>query len=211
MMQRLSVTRTANAGVLLETDGKRILLDGICKPFGQYLGTPSALRQQLTEEMPDVLAFTHKHPDHYDPSYAMLYQEKTLRSVYGPESLPFYALENGIEMRLLKTRHIGKADIAHVSYVIKGSRTVWFMGDASPLSLKSMAELPRPDLLIVPFAYAITPSAWRATRETGAQDILLLHMPPREDDREGLWDAVKNTVGKDSSLFTLQIGETVCF
>ncbi len=208
-MLGLTITRTANAGVLLEVDGKRILLDGVCEPLPPYLGTPSALRKKLTEEMPDVLVFTHEHPDHYDPSYVKLYKEKTLRSVYGPESLPFYEVGNGIEMSLFVTRHIGKTDIPHISYVINGRCTVWFMGDASPLSLKKMTEFPSPDLLIVPFAYAITPSAWRMTKETGARKILLLHMPPKEDDREDLWNMVESTVCEDNLLFTLDIGEKV--
>ena len=206
-MLDLTVTRTANAGVLLEIDGMRILLDGVCDPYPPYLGTPSVLRESFAREMPDVLAFTHEHPDHYDPSYAKLYKEKTLRSACGPESLPFYELENGIEMSLVETRHIGRTDISHVSYVIKGSSTVWFMGDASPLSLKKMTEFPKPDVLIIPFTYAITPSAWRMTKETEAEKILLVHMPPIEDDKEGLWNAVRNTVGADPSFFILNMGE----
>ena len=209
MMLGLTVTRTANAGVLLEIDGMRILLDGVCAPFPPYLGTPFALRDTLAREMPDVLAFTHEHPDHYDPSYVKLYKEKTLRPVYGPESMPFYELGNGIEMSLVMTRHIGRTDISHVSYVIKGSSTVWFMGDASPLSLKKMTEFPKPDVLIIPFAYAITPSAWRMTKEMQARKILLLHMPPKEDEGEGLWNAVRNTAGEDPSLFILNMEERI--
>ena len=204
------VTRTANAGVLIEMDGKRILLDGICEPLPPYLGTPPVLREALTREMPDVLAFTHEHPDHYDLNYTKIYKEKTLRSVYGPESLPFYELGDGIEMTLVKTRHIGKTDIPHVSYVITGSKTVWFMGDASPISLKKMAEFKKPDLLIVPFAYAVTPSGWRMTKEMGAWKILLVHMPQKEDDREDLWNMVRNTVGDDDSLVILEMGKKAC-
>ena len=210
-MLDLAVTRTANAGVLLEMDGKRILLDGICEPLPPYLGTPAELRERFTKDMPDVLAFTHEHPDHYDPSYVRLYKEKTLRPVYGPESLLFYEAGDGIEVLFSPTRHIGKADIAHMSCVIRGSRTVWFMGDASPLSLKQMRDLPRPDLLIVPFAYTITPSAWRMTKEMGAEKILLLHMPTRENDREGLFDAVEGTVGEDTSLYIPHMGEKITF
>ena len=210
-MLDLAVTRTANAGVLLEMDGKRILLDGICEPLPPYLGTPAELRERFTKDMPDVLAFTHEHPDHYDPTYAKLYKEKTLRSVLGPESLPFYEVGNGIKMTLWDTRHIGKADISHVSYTIEGSVTVWFMGDASPSSLKKGSDLPRPDVLIVPFAYAITPSAWRMTKETGAQKILLVHMPPKENDAEGLWNMVLETTKGDGTLKILEIQETVSF
>lgn len=210
-MLDITVTRTANAGALIEMDGIRILLDGVCEPLPPYIGTPATIRDSLTREMPDVLAFTHEHPDHYDPSYIKIYKEKTLRQIYRPESLPFYRLENGIGLSLCATRHIGKTDIPHVSYVIEGTSVIWFMGDASPLSLRNMKEYPAPDLLIIPFAYAITPSAWRMTKETGAKNILLLHMPMREDDTEGLWDMVKDTVKEDPSLFTLNVGERAHF
>lgn len=210
-MLDLAVTRTANAGVLLEMDGTRILLDGICEPLPPYLGTPAELREALTKNMPDILAFTHEHPDHYDPFYAKLYKEKTLRSVFGPESLPFYKLGNGVEMSVRATRHIGKTEISHVSYAIQGSATVWFMGDASPLSLKKMTDFPRPDVLIVPFAYAITPSAWRMAKDTGAWKILLVHMPPRHDDREGLWDMVEKTTRGEGVLKILEMQEMVSF
>ena len=211
MMLGLTLTRTANAGVLLEMDGKRILLDGVCKPLAPYLGTPNALRESLTRDMPDVLAFTHEHPDHYDPSYAKLYKETTLRPVYGPESLPFYEVENGIRMTLVETRHIGKADVAHVSYVLEGSACVWFMGDASPLVLKKMQDLPRPDVLILPFAYAVTPSAWKYVKDTGAWKIVLVHMPKREEDKDGIWNLVEDTTRGDEALFIPEIQEKLFF
>ena len=36
----MRVKRTANAGVLLELDGARILLDGVCGEIKPYLPTP---------------------------------------------------------------------------------------------------------------------------------------------------------------------------
>jgi L-ascorbate metabolism protein UlaG (beta-lactamase superfamily) len=205
----ISVMRTANAGVLLELDGKHILLDGVCKDFPPYLGTPTMLFDRLTKDFPDVYAITHEHLDHYDSTYAKLYKEKTLRSVIGPERLTFVEVGNGVLLSLEKTRHIGKSDVSHVSYVINGSKTIWFMGDATPLSLKNMAKYPKPDLIIVPFAFAVTPSAWKATKETGAKKVLLLHMPKKEDDTHGLWDMVESTVQGDDLLFTLDVGEEV--
>ena len=206
VMLGITITQTANAGVLVELDGVRILLDGVCEPLPPYLGTPDNLRKLLTEEMPDVLAYTHKHLDHYDLNFGKLYKEKTLRSACGPESLTFLE-SNGVTLTSFETRHIGKADIKHFSFVIKGSKTIWFMGDASPLCLKNTANLPKPDLLIVPFAYAITPSAWRLAKETGANKILLVHMPLKDNDKEVLWNMVESTVGSDDTLLTLNIGE----
>lgn len=206
-MLGLTITRTANAGVLLNMDRTSILLDGVCEPLFPYLGTPKVWRDKLSESLPDVLAFTHKHQDHYDDSYAQFYKQKTLRSVYGPESLPFYEIGSGIRMSLAETRHIGKTDVPHVSYILKGSICVWFMGDASPLVLKTMKDYPKPDVLIAPFAYATTPSAWKATKETDAKAIVILHMPPREDDREGLWDLIKITTEADENLYLPKLGE----
>ena len=207
-MLGLSVTRTANAGVLLEMDGKRILIDGICKPYKPYQGTPAYLKNELSENLPDVLAFTHEHLDHYDSAYAKLYKEKTLRSIIGPESLNFYKLGNGVELKSVSTRHIGKTDVLHVSFVIKGSSTVWFMGDATPISLKSMTDMDKPDLLILPFAYAITNSAWRQVKETGAKKVLLVHMPLKSDDEVGLWAMVENTVVAGELIY-LEVGEKI--
>lgn len=207
-MLGLTITRTANAGVFLEIDGVSILLDGVCEPLPPYLGTPTSVKNSLIENMPDVLAFTHKHPDHYDNDYEKLYKEKTLRFVLGPESLTFYKASNGVEISSVATRHIGKTDIPHMSYIIKGSSIVWFMGDATPLCLKNITE-PKPDLLIVPFAYAITPSAWRLAKETGAKKILLVHMPLEKDDSEGLYKMVDETVQNDNILFSLNVGEKV--
>lgn len=208
-MYGLTVTRTANAGVLLELDGKRILIDGVCEPLYPYLGTPNSVKEFLIKEMPDVLVFTHKHTDHYDNNYEKIYKEKTLRSVLGPESLSFYESGEGLEITLIPTRHIGKTDIAHKSVVIKGSSTVWFMGDASPSCLKNLSGYDTPDLLIVPFGFAITPSAWRMAKETGAKRILLVHMPLREDDREGLFEMVEKTTQNDQILFSLDVGEKI--
>ena len=208
----VTVTRTANAGVLLELDGVRILLDGICEPLPPYLGTPEEVRERLTSRLPDVLAFTHKHPDHYDDSYANAYMQKTLRPVFGPESLPLYAdVGGGIRLSSVETRHIGRSDVPHVSFVIEGSARVWFMGDASPASLRKMNEFSPPDLLIVPFAYAITPSAWKMTKEIGARKILLVHMPLKENDKEGLWNMVLETTEGDDHLEILKMQETVSF
>ena len=73
----LKIKRTANAGVLLTIDQTRILLDGVCEALYPYIGTPNDIRDELIENMPDILAFTHRHKDHYDDSYAQIYRKKT--------------------------------------------------------------------------------------------------------------------------------------
>lgn len=200
--------RTANAGVLLKLDGITILLDGVCKELPPYIGTPDDIREELTANFPDVLAFTHMHKDHYDDAYAELYKINTLRSVYGPESTHFPEV-GGIKLQSVPTRHIGKADIPHASFVISGSKCVWFMGDASPLAWKTAHYLPKPDVLIVPYAYMISDSAWKITKDLGAEDIILVHMPERENDTYGLWETMEKVTGNDGRIHIPHIGETI--
>ena len=204
----MKITRTANAGVLLKTDGLSILLDGICGKVEPYLETPDAIREKLTENFPDVLAFTHKHADHYDVSYAEVYEKATLRPVYGSEVF-FSADFGGVNIASVPTRHIGKNDIPHTSFIIKGSKCIWFMGDASPLEWKKKENLPTPDVIIAPFAYANTASAWKMTESFGAETIVIVHMPDRENDTYGIWEAVENTVGNSKNVFIPKMGESI--
>lgn len=185
----MEIIRTANAGILLKMDNTSILLDGVCPPYANYLGTPDALRKELLENPPDALVFTHRHPDHCDESFADAFEKNTLRPILWAEH-PQPMQVGNLEIIPIPTRHVGKAEIAHVSYIVKGSRCIWFTGDASPLIWRGL-ELPRPDVLIVTHAYAATPAAWKRTKEYGAEQIIVLHMPHRTDDPYGIWPAVE--------------------
>lgn len=206
------MVRTANAGIRLSMDGLDILLDGVCHPLYPYLGTPTGIRAALLASPPHAVAFTHEHPDHYDEAYARLYKEKMRGSFYGPSHLSGEELGCGVRLFAVPTRHIGKTDIPHVSYCLAGSACVWFMGDASPLELSKMAHLPRPDVLVAPFAYATTPLALRKALGTGARALVILHMPSREEDRDGIWPQLSK-IQEESGvrLFIPEPGEELCF
>ena len=208
----MKLKRTANAGVLLTLDGVSILLDGVCREVKPYPATPPEEKALLTACWPDVVAFTHAHKDHYDPAYAGCYKQQTGRAVLGPASVKGSMMSitvNGVSILPLPSRHIGAAGrgVPHMSFVIKGSKTVWFLGDAAPTQWRDSAVLPPPDLLIVPYAYANTESSWAFTKSFGAQ-IVLLHMPDEAQDDIGLWAAVKNAVGQDA-LIIPDMSETI--
>lgn len=197
----MEIRRTANAGVLLKLDGVAILLDGVCREVKPYPATPPEERQLLTGSWPDVVAFTHGHKDHFDPVYAAEYQKQTNGVLLGPEGLAGIQASlspvcvGGVTVTPIPSRHIGIAGktTPHVSFVIEGSSCVWFLGDASPSQWQGKA-LPKPDVLIVPYAYATTESAWKGTKALQARMVILLHLPERELDVAGLWNAVESTV-----------------
>ena len=215
----MELRRTANAGVLLKLDGISILLDGVCREVKPYPATSPEEKSRLLQSCPDVLAFTHTHMDHCDPAFAAAWQRQTGRVILCPGQIPDCRTTHkilhrgGVSITPVESRHIGKTEqeLRHASLMIQGSRCVWFLGDASPSQWKGREELPRPDVLIVPYAYATTPAAWEATKALGAEQIVLLHLPPREDDPVGLWSAVENTAGEalGSLLLIPEMGQTL--
>ena len=202
----MKIMRTANAGVLIELDGKRILIDGMAKTLEAYEGTPLYILSELYNSPPDITLFTHKHPDHFDREYADFAVSESL--YLDDESQDTINLDD-IWIRAVKTGHIGARDVSHVSFVIKGSKTLFFMGDASPSYLKQMEAFGVPDVLFVPFAYGLTPSAWRNTKNTGAKAIVLLHLPKEELDEQGICKSVYENIKDDPYLNLLEIGETI--
>lgn len=205
----LTLTRTANAGVLLCMDGKKILLDGVCGHVAPYKATPDAVKTALSKAYPDLVAVTHRHEDHCDPLFEEGYRKATARSVIDPSFTGQKIQEGTITLHVIPSRHIGKADCDHVSFVLEGSQCVWFMGDASPNQWKNRTELPRPDLLICPYAYASTEASWRMTQSLGAKKTVLLHLPDRGEDPFGLWDAVEQTAGGNSAVFIPKMEEFI--
>ncbi len=229
----MKIRLTANAGVLIELDGVRILLDGVCEPTSFYLGTPPEIREELTSSFPDAVGFTHTHSDHYDGDYETLYKLSTLRLTVGSECSHLRVGE--VEITAVSTRHLGRSRVLHKSFIIEGSRCIFFMGDASPSELGAMlkpiktellkgAEIPpfkagsdytsnlkygKPDVLIVPFAYLNTDAAVKMTKAAGAEEILLVHMPSKENDPYELWKSVENSIKSENVRYFTKIGDSV--
>ena len=208
--------RVSNAGVLLQLDGAKLLLDGFCSAVGPYLATPAAIRDCLLADPPDMLAFTHEHEDHFHGALTEQYRKQTLRPVLGPENLPFGTTSRGlavggVSILPVKSRHIGKEyfHIPHVSFNIQGSKSVWFMGDAVPFQWRGIRD--QADVIVAPFAYATSDAAWRITCALAREAVVLVHMPLRENDPAALWPQVEMVTGKTCPvrLVIPEIGETI--
>lgn len=221
--QKIHWTRTANAGGLMEMDGRLILLDGVCGGAGPYLPTPPALLEMLMERPVDLAAFTHAHPDHLDPSAMTecLYAwggAPVLGTGDVADALSPWPVTAGetvsagnVAVTPIPSRHIGAAyrNVEHSSLLIEGSRTLLFLGDAAPTQWEGCPL--RPDVLFAPFAYAATPAAWRIVEGLAPRRLVLLHMPARDNDPEGLWQAVEGTVSRcrDISVTIPAMGERI--
>lgn len=212
----MRIERTACAGALLTLDGKRILMDGVCREVKPYPATPPSIRTKLENSLPDALLLTHKHEDHYDEAFVSQYVQNSAGPVLGPADIPYAGQKEltlgNIRILNLESRHIGKVQpLEHRSFILSGSKCVWFLGDASPLLWKNRNDLPKPDVMIVPYAYAIG-SGWDVCRNLGASTVVLLHLPQRDTDPYGLWDAVTQTVAQHPgpTLYIPEMGEQLC-
>lgn len=209
----MELMRTANAGVLLKLDNASILIDGVCREVSPYPATPLWVKQKLCDLLPDAVCFTHAHGDHYDPDFAALYRTMTRRPIVAPPEMGgCQRLQVGdVSVTAVNSRHIGKAgaDTPHVSFVIRGSQCVWALGDSSPLQWQGREDLPKPDVLLVPYAYACTEKGWQIARSLGARKTVLLHMPPRDNDPAQLWPAVRTVAGEElgKNLVYLELGQ----
>ncbi len=208
----MEIQRTANAGVLLKLDGVSILLDGLCDGLEGYLPTPPAIAESLLKNPPDVLAFTHGHSDHCSETLLLPYRNQKLRPILGPGS-PYMQIGE-VTITPIATRHLGKVEpnLKHTSFIIQGNRCVWFTGDATPLCWKGREDLPKPDVLIAPYAYANTKSALELTKSL-TKKLVLVHLPHPNQDLFGLWQQVKETVSQagDLEVFIPEIGKTYNF
>lgn len=171
----------------------------------------------------DLAAFTHAHPDHLDPDGA----QECLCAWGGPLVLGTRAVAEalspwpvtvgervsvgGVTVTPIPSRHIGAAyrTLEHSSLLIEGSRRLLFAGDAAPTQWEGSSI--RPDVLFAPFAYAATPAAWRIVERLAPERLVLLHLPTRDNDPEGLWQAVETTLFRcrDIPVTIPDMGETL--
>ena len=194
----MEIKRTANAGVLLTLDGVRILLDGVNQPLYPYLGTPPKERQMLLNAPPELVAFTHRHPDHCDTSFVSDYLQNAAGPVLGPADVPCSSQEavqlGTVWITPVQSRHVGKTDCRdHRSYLLQGSKCVWFMGDASVLHWQKSADFPKPDVLIAPYGFLLG-RGWEYCKSLQVDAVVVLHLPDRRNDPYGLWDALAQTL-----------------
>lgn len=153
----ITLTLTANAGVLIDYAGTRLLLDGLHDGAQGFSAVPQAVREAVLTGQPPFegirwLLYTHLHSDHFSPSLTSLFlQEHPAVQVIAPEGVcgkdaglfrqvcedetGFFTLPiaQNISLRAFFSPHAGEeyGNVAHCCYLLCcGARHVLFVGDA---------------------------------------------------------------------------------
>ena len=210
-MSNCTVTLTANAGVVLEWRSHVIWVDAL--HAGGALGFPavsSALWRQMRNALPppELLCFTHCHPDHY--SFSLASEARALWPTAGI-ALPRRDFDGqilhtgerirlscgGITLEFLRLPHEGpdNGDAPHYGLLLSdGAFRILIPGDcetASP-SLARYLEGAVIDLAILNFPWLTLRRGCRYLEEIlRPRHVLLVHLPSPGDDANGYLEAAR--------------------
>lgn len=228
----MKLARVSNAGLWVEAEGRRFLLDGLHgQPPPPYCGMDPGWEKALFQDRypVDVVAFTHGHPDHFCPQVAARYLAAHPQSaVYaGPDVLealraqgivnPCYAWDGPGPggLRAIPTRHIGAQyrTAPHSSLYLPGREPLLFTGDASPASSNFFpggAAL-QTHILAATFAFFIGPPFKRVVeQQIRPNRAYVLHLPLPQADTQGLARQIhENLAGCTLPVTLLQLGQQV--
>lgn len=203
---------TVNSGVYLSGNGNALLIDGVHR--GEKVAfspMPSELKAWLrTGGGPvspiDGVLFTHGHPDHFDPDGLALLPPDL--PVYGPKvrransrsiltGVTQVLIGNGAILAL-DTVHAGAdfAQVPHCSYLLHfGDGWTFVAGDAylgerEALWLKKLCGSAPRTVLVNP-CQLLDPAGHAFLRLLKPEQVLLYHLPRREEDRLGCYALAK--------------------
>lgn len=207
----LTVTLSANAGIALELDHRRIWVDAVHteKQIGFSTLTPSLQKEMLHCEAflhPEFICFTHCHGDHYSEDLV-----RTAERIWSgaqvilPEKLPpdgWEIEQDGMKLSFLPLPHEGAqyADTVHygmmVSYL---DRNILIPGDcalASPALSQAILGW-KMDAVLLNFPWITKMTGRKYVQEHfGDCPIFVYHLPFSEDDCNGYRRAAEDSVAR---------------
>lgn len=211
-MDGLTLTLTANAGVILEGGGRVVLVDALHREKVRGFSTLSPRQSEqlldyFSRRQPDLCLTTHLHPDHYSASLLARARERWPDCVFfGPDAGltgPGRFVPAGIPVDAALLPHDGK-EYAHVVnygyFLTLGDCSILFPGDCATTAASALGALAagrRVDLAVLNFPWLCLPHARAAVREViSPRAVALVHLPLPEDDLDGFRPAAFRAAGK---------------
>ncbi len=216
----------ANAGVLIQIRGKKILVDALHNRYTEvFSSVPDDLLYKIAHGEDefreiDLLVFTHDHPDHYSREWTeeFLKNHPNTRMIspisdFSGERITVLRepLEehflNGIGIKCAKLVHEGEQyrDVANYGYRfdIKGFH-VTVLGDSGPENIPPL--LAGADVALYNFPFVTVMRGRKMIGELNPKRIIAYHLPYEEKDvngyiRAALRSIERNGYGNASALW----------
>lgn len=211
---KVTVTLSANAGVAIHIGGYRIWVDAlhtIKQPGFSAVDVPLQRRMLQCEAFadPDLILYTHCHPDHFSESLTAEAQKLWPKAkVILPErqadgQIPeFIHSMNGLIVRFVKLPHEGQQHVDCIHYgllIMVNGKIILIPGDCAigaPELQKAIEEC-RIDLALLNFPWLTLKRGQDFVDEImKSPQILLYHLPFERDDEFGYRVAALKAVQK---------------
>ena len=226
-MPRVKVTLSANAGIAIEINGRRIWVDALHEDKQvNFSGlTPALQREMLRCEAffrPDYICFTHCHKDHYSrrltaaakamwPEAKLCLPEPEFEDQILVTGEEYCQTDHDLTIRFVRLPHEGSEyrDVNHYGLFIRADGcNILISGDcavAAPELVEAMGSLPV-DLAILDFPW-ITLGKGRTcvTQTLRPSHILLYHLPFSEDDCCGYRTSANRAAGLLSEQMDIRL------
>ena len=221
----MKITLSANAGISLDFAGKRIWIDALHdrKVQGFSTVTPKLYEQLLQHNdfrSPDLICYTHCHPDHFSKKLTLQANEVWPGTkVISPESVaPGWILVEGdrwkdkcgeLEITYIRLPHEGDAyaNAIHYGMILSdGNRNILIPGDCRIGSME-LAEAVKGihiDLAILDFPWIALPRG-KAFLDAHIcpENVCIYHLPFAEDDVNGYRNAACYAVKRYGDAYLL--------
>lgn len=208
----MKLTLSANAGLSIEIGGKRIWVDALHtrKQPGFSCVDENLQKQMLSHpdfRKPDIICYTHCHPDHYSrsltetacriwPKAVLLVPEEDMQPVsLGDLRITFFRLPHE-GAQYADTLHYGiRIDHAGESILLTGD------GAVGCEEMNGMA----PNVIVVDFPWISLPKGRRVLLEKiRPGKIVVCHIPFAQDDVNGYREAAANAARQMENVYLLQ-------
>ncbi len=208
----MTITLSANAGVILELEGRRIWVDALhdrkTPPFSTVSDELWGKLRQFPA--PDYILYTHCHPDHYSEKLteaaAELWPGAGIIAPEGRFKGHLAVRDGDLDIRYLPLPHEGEQykNVLHFGIFMDfSSKKVLIPGDCA-LAAQELAGLDA-DVLILDFPW-VTTSKGRAFLGKYFPNAVkvLVHLPFEADDRFGYRIAAARAAKNDEKIHILQ-------
>lgn len=208
----MKLTLSANAGLAIEIGGKRIWVDALhTRKHPGFSCVDENLQKKMLShpafQKPDVICFTHCHPDHYSRSMteaACRIWPKAARLV-PEEVMQSFSLED-LRITFFRLPHEGAQYAETLHYGIRiecGDENVLLTGDGA-VGCEEMNGM-APKVIVVDFPWISLPKGRRVLQEKiRPGKIVACHIPFAQDDVNGYREAAAKAARQMENVYLLQ-------